>query len=124
MLSLCTTFDYNVIIVGDCPPPDTSIHVYLRYNNTKITSQPTNQTVCAGSSASFSVNVSGTGVTYQWRKGNVNLINGGNISGATTATLTINPATISDTSSFYNVIINSLFNVLMIANIAFWMRIN
>jgi uncharacterized repeat protein (TIGR01451 family)/gliding motility-associated-like protein len=103
--ALDTASNYNVVIVGDCPPPDTSIQVYLRYNNTKIISQPTNQTVCAGSSASFSVNVSGTGITYQWRKGNVNLINGGNISGANTATLTINPATISDTSSFYNVII-------------------
>lgn len=29
-----------------------------------------------------------------------------------------------DNLSFYNVSINSLLNVLMIGNIAFWMRVN
>ena len=47
----------------------------------------------------------GTVVSYQWRKGLINLIDGGNISGATTATLSINPASILDTASDYNVIV-------------------
>jgi gliding motility-associated-like protein/uncharacterized repeat protein (TIGR01451 family) len=42
---------------------------------------------------------------YQWKKGLANVVNGLNISGATTATLTINPANISDTSSNYYVVI-------------------
>ncbi len=70
-----------------------------------IITQPSNQTVCSGSSANFFVSATGAGLTYQWRKGNVNLINGGNISGATTDSLIINPVTVSDTSSFYNVIV-------------------
>ena len=103
-----TASNYHVIISGTCLPNDTSINVTLQFNHLKITTQPVNQTVCSGSSANFSAIATGTGLTYQWRKGIVNLINGGNISGATTATLTINPATISDTSSFYNVIVSGL----------------
>ncbi|PIZ06797.1 MAG: hypothetical protein COY57_00075, partial [Flavobacteriales bacterium CG_4_10_14_0_8_um_filter_32_5] len=51
----------------------------------------------------------GTNLTYQWRIGTINLVDGGNISGATTPTLTINPATISDTASDYNVVISGTF---------------
>src|SRR4029079_15570248 len=39
----------------------------------------------------LTVGCTGTGLTYQWRKNGVALQNGGNISGATSATLTINP---------------------------------
>src|SRR5207248_666354 len=70
-----------------------------------ITSQPTNQIVCSGSAASFTVAAAGSGLTYQWRKGLVNLINGGNISGALSATLTINPATGLDAALNYNVVV-------------------
>src|SRR5205823_3879067 len=34
-----------------------------------IAAQPQNQTVCAGTMASFSVTATGTGLSYQWRKG-------------------------------------------------------
>jgi len=70
-----------------------------------INTDPSNQTGCAGSSVSFSVSASGTGLAYQWRKGLVNLIDGGNISGATNDTLTINPVTISDAAPNYNVVV-------------------
>jgi hypothetical protein len=102
---LDTSSNYYVIVSGACLPNDTSIKVSLHFNNPHIVIQPSNQTVCSGSPAIFSVTAIGTGLIYQWRKGMVNLVDGGNISGATTATLVINPATISDTSSFYNVFI-------------------
>ncbi len=72
-----------------------------------IITEPTNQIVCLGSSASFSVAAVGTGLSYQWRKGSINLIDGGSISGATTATLTINPAALVDAAINYNVIVSS-----------------
>jgi photosystem II stability/assembly factor-like uncharacterized protein len=72
-----------------------------------IDMQPGNQTVCAGSSASFPVGASGTALTYQWRKGGVPLSNGGNITGANTATLTINPASTGDAGSYDVIITNS-----------------
>ena len=74
-----------------------------------IITQPTDQSTCDGGSVSFTVSATGTGLTYQWRKGIVNLIDGGNISGATTATLTINPATILDVASNYNVVVSGTF---------------
>ncbi len=71
-----------------------------------IASGPTSQTVCVGSSVSFSVSTSGIGLTYQWRKGSIPITNvAGHISGATTNTLTINPVAISDAALNYNVIV-------------------
>lgn len=52
--------------------------------------QPTNTTRSAGSTATFTVNVSNpAGVTYQWQFEGNNLSDGGKISGATTRTLTV-----------------------------------
>jgi len=65
-----------------------------------ITDDPDALAVCDGSSASFSVAASGTGLTYQWRKDTVPLADGGAVSGATTATLTINPAVALDAGSY------------------------
>jgi len=44
-------------------------------------------------------------LSYQWRNGNVNLVNGANISGATSATLNILSVSAADVSSDYNVLI-------------------
>jgi hypothetical protein len=74
-----------------------------------IVTQPVNQTLCALSSVSFSVTATGTGLTYQWRKGTSNLTNGGTISGATSSTLTINPVNTSDAASNYNVVVSGTF---------------
>jgi gliding motility-associated-like protein/uncharacterized repeat protein (TIGR01451 family) len=98
--------NYNVIVSGSVPPNDTSINVSLTLNGgTIITAGPLDQTVCAGDSAGFSVAATGLGLTYQWRRGILNLVDGGNISGAATATLSINPVSIADTAFNYNVIV-------------------
>ena len=75
----------------------------------EITAQPGTQTVCAGSPASFSVIATGTGLTYQWRKGTVNITNGGSFYGANTATLTISPVNFADASSVYNVVVGGTY---------------
>jgi hypothetical protein len=99
--------DYNVVITGSCSPNSTTQSISLVVNSaSNIVADPTDQTSCTGSSASFSVASTGTGLSYQWRRGNINLTNGENISGATSATLTINPVNISDTASNYNVVVN------------------
>ena len=121
-----TSSFYHVVIKGVCPPNSTSNNVSLLINVAPgITTQPVNQTVCAGSTASFSVAASGTALSYQWMNGNVNLVNGGNISGVNTATLTINPTNITDTSSFYHVVITGVCspnstsnNVSLLINVA------
>ncbi|MFL5753979.1 MAG: ice-binding family protein [Bacteroidia bacterium] len=100
-----TSSNYNVVISGSCSPNDTSVDVSLLIGPSGITTQPTDQTACSGNSISFSVSTAGSVLSYQWRKGNLNLVNGGNISGANSAVLTINPATIADTASDYNVVV-------------------
>ncbi len=102
-----TASNYNVIITGVCAPRDTSNNVSLYLNNTVVTTNPNNQTVCLGSSARFITRATGSGLTYQWRRGNVNLVNGLNISGVTTDTLRFNSTNILDTATNYNVIISS-----------------
>lgn len=99
--------NYNVYVTGLCAPADTSVLVSLTLGTAPlITSEPVDQTVCAGDPASFTVVATGSSLTYQWRKGTVNLVDGGNISGATTATLTINPTLVSDAASNYNVVVS------------------
>jgi len=98
--------NYNVVIGGTCSVNANSLHVALVVNSaTSILTEPVNQTACAGTAAVFSVGATGSNLTYQWRKGTVNLVNGGNISGATSSTMTIDPVSASDVASNYNVVV-------------------
>jgi hypothetical protein len=72
-----------------------------------ITTPPGSQTVALGQTATFSVTASGSPpLTYQWRKASVPLANGGNISGANSATLTL--ANVNQTNAgSYDVIVSN-----------------
>jgi hypothetical protein len=72
-----------------------------------ISSQPSNQTVNAGQTATFAVTASGTGpLSYQWQK------NGAAISGATSASYTTPATTSADNAAkFTAVVSNSAGNV-------------
>lgn len=77
-----------------------------------ITQLPADVTVSIGEAAVFSVTASGTSpVSYRWRKGEVDLIDGGNISGATAPTLTIDPAAPSDAGDYDVVVTNDCGSV-------------
>jgi trimeric autotransporter adhesin len=90
--------NYDVVVTGSCGS-QTSNAVLLTVNAlTAITTQPAAQTACAGSAATFSVTATGTNLTYQWRKGLTN------ITGATSATYTINSTAAADAGS-YDVVI-------------------
>ncbi|OFY19956.1 MAG: hypothetical protein A2W98_13300 [Bacteroidetes bacterium GWF2_33_38] len=99
-----TASNYNVVINGN--PDQISDFVSLTLNSEAIIiTEPENQTSCVGGLVNFSINATGTGLSYQWRNGLVDLIEGGNISGSQTNMLEINNVAISDTSSFYNVVV-------------------
>jgi hypothetical protein len=107
-VSMCDTGAlYNVIVSGTCAPNDTSVNVSIEINTPPmITLQPQNRLSNVGGIDTFTIVATGTNLTYQWRRGNANLLDTGNISGATTPTLTIAPVNYSDTANNYNVIVS------------------
>jgi Putative Ig domain/Immunoglobulin domain/Immunoglobulin I-set domain len=67
-----------------------------------ITTQPANQTVTAGQTATFSVVATGTApLSYQWRK------NGADIPGASTASYTTPATTTADSGSTFSVVVQN-----------------
>jgi hypothetical protein len=74
-----------------------------------ITTQPASQAVTVGSTVKFAVGVAGDPtLVYQWSENGTNLSDGGNISGTTTATLTIANVQDADEGSYAVVVTNSL----------------
>jgi hypothetical protein len=99
--------NYTCVVSGTCSPSVTSSAAVLAVGSlAAITTQPVNSTVCAGGLVTKSIVASGTGVLYQWQKGGIDLINGGSISGATSATLSITGAIAGDAGNYRCVISN------------------
>lgn len=95
-------------------PSGTSDPAFMAYNRDSfqipspiITAQPISRVACVGGQATFSVTADGSELEYQWEKNGVALTNGGNISGATSANLTINPVGANDTGIYRCTIVNS-----------------
>ncbi|MEP6662590.1 MAG: immunoglobulin domain-containing protein, partial [Verrucomicrobiota bacterium] len=72
-----------------------------------ITVQPSDRTNDVGTSAAFSVTATGTAPMYQWKKNNVVLLDGGNISGATGTTLTLLNVSQNDEGNYSVVLTNA-----------------
>jgi PKD repeat protein len=67
-----------------------------------VTSQPSDQTVTEGQTASFTVSASGTApLTYQWQK------NGANLSGANGTSYTTPPVTMAESGSTYRCVVTN-----------------
>jgi hypothetical protein len=67
-----------------------------------ITTQPTNQTVSMGQSATFTVAASGTApLAYQWRK------NSANVAGAMAANYTTPATTAADNGTRFDVVVSN-----------------
>jgi len=98
--ALSTTGDFSTVgITATSPGCETA-------SAPEITTQPTNQVADEGGSVRFSVAASGANLTYQWRKGTTVLDDiTANISGAKTATLTIDPVSLENEGDNYNVVV-------------------
>jgi len=113
---------------ADCTNPSTPIAYFVTQENANnvaciyakitecivtITGDPVDQTVCPPNlnSASFTVAATGPALTYQWYKEagatDTKLTDTPPYSGATTATLTINPATSAQAGYYYVVVTGS-----------------
>ena len=71
-----------------------------------IVAQPVSATNAAGSNAQFAVGAANASLTYQWRRGGTNLVNGPKFSGATNATLTVTNVSAGDVTNYTVVITN------------------
>ncbi len=72
-----------------------------------VSSQPASQNLVLGANATFLINASGSGLTYQWRKGAINLADGGRVSGAKSASLTLATVEVGDEGSYSVVVSNA-----------------
>jgi sugar lactone lactonase YvrE len=96
--SVATDTSDNAVLLVDAVPPSFT------------TQPPPTQTVLAGATATFTVVASGTPTpTLQWKKNGIDLSNGGNVSGATSATLTLTSVGASDAAT-YTVVADNTIN--------------
>jgi len=104
-------YHYRCIVSGACLPPDTSNSYLLTVNTAPtISSQSANDTICDGGSAIFSVNATGTALSYQWQvytgAGYVNLNNTTVYGGTTTNILSITNANVSLNGNQYRCVVS------------------
>ena len=92
--------------IGAVSTTNVTVHVNL-VGAPAITSQPASRTNDAGTTATFTVTATGAGLGYQWMKGGATLSDGGNVSGATTATLTLTSVSVTDPAGYSVVITNA-----------------
>ncbi|MCE9593411.1 MAG: immunoglobulin domain-containing protein [Planctomycetes bacterium] len=84
---------YSVLVTGACGSTEPA--ATLTINAASGATGPNDQTVCAGSGASFSTTATGTGpFTYQWKK------NGNPLGGETASTLNLASAQASDAGTY------------------------
>ncbi len=99
---------YSVIItnmIGSVTSADAVLQVTA--SPPIITSQPANQTLQPGATATFTLTAIGTlPLSYQWQVDGANLTDGGNVSGSTTGTLTLSNV-IEPSSGTYSVIVSN-----------------
>ena len=92
--------NYKVVVTnegGSATSADAALTVNPAFAAPRITLQPTPQSVPVVGSVTFTVAATGTApLVYQGRKDTLPLADGGAISGATTASLTINPVANGD----------------------------
>lgn len=98
---------YDCVIANGCGMV-TSDAVLLDVSGvTTITSQPRSFCTFDGANAVFRVSATGLDpFTYTWRKDNVDLVNGGNVSGADTDILFLSPVSAAD-NGVYTVVVTS-----------------
>jgi hypothetical protein len=73
-----------------------------------ITTQPTNQAVLEGATATFTAGATGgLPLSYQWQDNGTNLTDGGNISGSATTNLTISSVSTVDVGTYTVIVTNA-----------------
>jgi hypothetical protein len=98
---------YSCNVTGACGSIHHHQQLHLLLNPlTKINTQPLSATRCVGESVIFTINASGSALTYQWRK------NGTNISSATSSSYSINSLILNDGASYTCLVTGSCGSIL------------
>lgn len=101
-------YAYQVVVSGTCGAPVTSNCAALTITQfPSIATQPTSQTVCAGSAVTFTTAATGTSVSYQWQVSTDGGITFTNIPGAINDTYTIASPTVAQSGYIYKVIVTN-----------------
>src|SRR5206468_3090238 len=90
---------YTVVVSGTCGSSISNSATLTVNQSVTVSSAPISLTNCAGTTASFSVSATGTGLTYKWYKG-VNAL-----SGQTGSSLVLNNVSASD-AGIYTVVVS------------------
>ncbi len=104
--TVTTTYQLlQVVDANNCQAPPANMSgnpTVTLLEDISIDAEPADATRCPGDNVSFTVTVSGTGpITYQWEKDGTPLVNGGDISGADAATLTISNLDAGDAGDYH-----------------------
>ncbi|KPK80046.1 MAG: hypothetical protein AMS27_17420, partial [Bacteroides sp. SM23_62_1] len=92
---------YQCVLTGTCGTLNSTAAILEVYEDVVITANPVSQKKsCEGQNISFALSATGSNLTYQWRKDGTNLVNGGNISGATSTTLNITGLLLTDAGTY------------------------
>lgn len=94
---------FHFFIMAVCSP----FLGYAQCGTITISKQPSASVICAGSTTTFSVSATGTGLNYQWRQWGADISESAVFSGTKTATLTIKNAPSTLNNNAYSVIISS-----------------
>ena len=104
--------NYQVIVTNYVGSVTSSVAVLTVTSAPFFTVQPTNQTVGVGSTVVFNINGYATAPYFlQWLKDGLDLVDGGNISGSTSASLMITNAQTSNNGNYWIVITNNYGSV-------------
>jgi uncharacterized protein (TIGR02597 family) len=98
---------YTCVVTNSISTATSSVATLTVIDAPVITTPPSSISINSGTSANFSVVASGTSPTYKWRKNGSALADVGNITGSSTATLTVSSATSSDVASYSVIVSNS-----------------
>ena len=110
------TGNYSVIITNAYGSATSSVATLnVQIGAPTIVTQPQSVSVFSGQSAAFNVVANGSlPLSYQWRKGGTNLVDGGEISGSASNTLMFSSTTTNDTANYTVAVTNAYGSVTSI----------
>lgn len=109
-LTLADDADYSVVLTNAYGAVTSSLaHLSVVVSPPYIIAGPQSQTVLVGANLSLSAQAGGDGPLYfQWQMDGTNLVNGGNVSGATTPTLSLTSVTVLNAGTYAVTVTNAL----------------